>query len=752
MKEKLTAILLCIGMLAGMVTPLAADADDTYEDVNKNVLEDENLLEYEDDVWLYIEDGDITLSVNDDGYTSYLQNEAQGICKTAYISNKDKSVSCDRCITINSSATNDIDIVLSDLNISATVALCVNGSGNVNIELDGSNILKSSSRHAGLEVSTGSSIVINDKDNNGSLEAQGKGAGIGSATGNNNGKITINGGTITAVGGFNSAGIGGGDDGGAGLVIINGGEINASSNWYGCGIGSGSYNDEGGTIIINGGKINATGNVHGAGIGGSDGGDVDELIITGGEIISTGKGWMAGVGGGDSKSIVILGGNIKVSGGGCDIGFSNGAVNVASVTGRNEDGSFTSVNHIHTYDTIISDEPATLTSPRTISFYCLDENCTKYGEIIYYSFGTALTEESVTSFITTTFDTSTVTLQEGDTFDFDGIVSTTATEGLTAVQIDIHKADNDEVGITYIRKTNTDETSPLSGNSFDLSSIPSFQAGDTLTGTTQSITLSADTSWNIYLYAKDADGNTLDGSVVKRLDIVEKEVTNVIHAEIECTDPEDYAGNYRDFTVIFDELPQSAYLQFDNQHNQNEWLSDEYCSTNQTFMIDMNKLEKTDSGYEYNTTFIIHSEGLESNDFARKVRVAIPTESGIYYSNAFTFYVNPILECPQTTIGIAYEQTLDISNDTLLPSINSVIAAKKQDKNKNIYYRLSVLTYTTDEAADVFFYWKTDGGEFQIVNNDYTVVDFVPDGNNTITVYMGDSLGYVASYKLNINN
>lgn len=132
--------------------------------------------------------------------------------------------------------------------------------------------------------------------------------------------------------------------------------------------------------------------------------------------------------------------------------------------------------------------------------------------------------ESVTTSISTTFDTSTVTLQEGNTFDFDGIVSTTAEDGLAAVQIDIHKAGDDTVGITYTRKTNSDETSPLSDNSFDLSSIPSFQAGDTLTGTTQSITLSADTSWNIYLYAKDADGNTLGGSVVKRIDIVEKEV------------------------------------------------------------------------------------------------------------------------------------------------------------------------------------------------------------------------------------
>lgn len=418
--------------------------------------------------------------------------------------------------------------------------------------------------------------------------------------------------------------------------------------------------------------------------------------------------------------------------------------------------------YLEVYDENNSLYPVTTTaSGSTMYVVTMPQSPGNYTATLYaiYEDGTRVKGNTVsytvagsTSSISTTFDTSTVTLQEGDTFDFDGIVSTTAEDGLTAVQIDIHKADDDTVGITYTRKTNTDDTSPLSGNSFDLSSIPSFQAGDTLTGTTQSITLSADTSWNIYLYAKDADGNTLGGSVVKRIDIVKKEVPNVIHAEIECTDPEDYAGNYRDFTVIFDELPQSAYLQFDNQHNQNEWLSDEYCSTNQTFMIDMNKLEKTDEGYEYNTTFIIHSEGLESNNFARKVRVAIPTESGIYYSDAFTFYVNPISENPQTTIGTAYEQTLDISNDTLLPSINSVIATKKQDKNKNIYYRLSVLTYTVDNAADVFFYWETDGGEFQIVNDDYTVVDFIPNGNNTVTVYMGDNLGYVASYKLNINN
>ncbi len=362
-------------------------------------------------------------------------------------------------------------------------------------------------------------------------------------------------------------------------------------------------------------------------------------------------------------------------------------------------------------------------------------------------------DEVVTTSISTTFDTSAITLAEGETFDFAGIVSTTAENGLEAVQIDIHKYGDDGIGITHFRTSNTDEENPLTGNIFDLFAIPSFKGGDILTGQTDNtITLSAGTSWNVYLYAKDTDGNTLGGSVVKRIDIVEAEIEQVkpVHAEIECTDLEDYAGNYRDFTVIFDELPTSAYLQFDNQHNPDEWLSDEYCSTNPAFMIDLSMIEETNDGYEYNTTFIIHSEGLESNDYARKVRVAVPTESGISYSDAFTFYVNPIPEHPQTTMGIAYEQTLDISDDTLPPAINAVIATKEQDKNKNIYYRLSVLTYTADDDANIFFYWETDGGEFQKVNDDYTEVDFIPDGTNNVTVYMGDGLGYVASYTLTI--
>ncbi len=194
------------------------------------------------------------------------------------------------------------------------------------------------------------------------------------------------------------------------------------------------------------------------------------------------------------------------------------------------------------------------------------------------------------------------------------------------------------------------------------------------------------------------------------------------------------------------EFTQNSGLSLDNQHNSNEWLSDEYCSSNPAFIIDLADIKQTDGGYQYNTTFIIHSEGLDSNNYARKVRVACVTSSGTIYSEPFRFYVNPIPDAPRNIIGYRYEQTLDISDDTQLPGITAVIA-----NNKGSYYRLTVANYTHDENAKPFFYWKADSGVFQIVTDDFTVVDFVPNGKNTVTVYMGDGLGYVASYTLTIS-
>ena len=56
-----------------------------------------------------------------------------------------------------------------------------NGEGNVGIELDGENALKSGKGHAGLEKLNSGSLTIADKDKNGKLAAEGSeyGAGIG---------------------------------------------------------------------------------------------------------------------------------------------------------------------------------------------------------------------------------------------------------------------------------------------------------------------------------------------------------------------------------------------------------------------------------------------------------------------------------------------------------------------------------------------------------------------------------------------
>lgn len=463
---------------------------------------------------------------------------------------------------------------------------------------------------------------------------------------------------------------------------------------------------------------------------------------------------------------------------------------------------------------------------------------------------------TVSSALTHTFDTTEKALARDEEFKFNGKVTTTAPEGLNAIQVDIFLSDDHGIGADrFFRKDDFNGE-----KEFDLSVIPALKVGNIIEGKNgQTIEIKANTKYDVVIYANDKDGNNFGSEGIKKTIIFNDEtanrptvsgakdnytitlgenltlegiitavgngklnVVNLKHNEVgttfeprrkelngstntfnfadfgvltteeyplntvgthefvvyasadnftvtnnnvliftvnvlpkpvekvnstvECMDEDDYAGNYRDFTITFDKMPTSAYLQFDNQNNPDEWLSDEYCSTNPAFIIDTSKIFEDGDGYKYETTFIIHSEGLKSNSYARKVRVAVPSDDGIVYSEPFEFYVNPIPDTPLNNIGIAYEQTLDISDDTELPSITSVVAA-----NKKSYYRLTVANYTHDDDASIFFYWRADGGEFQKVNDDYTVVDFIPEGTNTITVYMGDGLGYVASYTFDID-
>ncbi len=223
----------------------------------------------------------------------------------------------------------DVKIDVSDTGsywVEGKAALSVQGKGNVEIELDGNNELKSGVQRAGLEkntsTSTGTLTLKDDKEaGSGSLKATGGkyGAGIGGGnygSGNyGSGKtITIKGGTVTAKGGDCGAGIGGGNGGIGENIKITDGTVNATGGWGGAGIGGGDGGyggyGNGKNITITDGTVTATGGIHGAGIGGGDSGIGENITITDGTVTATGGIYGAGIGGGVNAS----GSNVTVSG------------------------------------------------------------------------------------------------------------------------------------------------------------------------------------------------------------------------------------------------------------------------------------------------------------------------------------------------------------------------------------------------------------------------------------------------------
>ena len=208
-------------------------------------------------------------------------------------------------------------------------ALSVQGKGNVEIELDGNNELKSGTQSAGLEkTSTGTLTLKDDNNEAGSLTATGgfNSAGIGGGYLGDGKNITITGGTVTATGGSSGAGIGGGREGKGENITITGGTVNATGNEDGAGIGGGS-SGSGENITITGGTVNATGD-GGAGIGGGNGGDGKNITITGGTVEATGYFGSTGIGGGngsDGENITITGGTVTATGGEGGAGIGGGA-------------------------------------------------------------------------------------------------------------------------------------------------------------------------------------------------------------------------------------------------------------------------------------------------------------------------------------------------------------------------------------------------------------------------------------------
>ena len=218
-------------------------------------------------------------------------------------------------------------------------ALSVQGKGNVEIELDGDNELKSGTQSAGLEKNSTGKLTLKDDNNEaGSLTATGgfNSAGIGGGYLGDGKNITITGGTVIATGGFSAAGIGGGREGKGENITITGGTVNATSN-DGAGIGGGLLGS-GENIAITGGTVNATG-TDGAGIGGGNGGVGKNITITGGTVTAAGGFGNAGIGGGngsDGENITITGGSVTATGGefAAGIGGSNGGSgNNITITG-----------------------------------------------------------------------------------------------------------------------------------------------------------------------------------------------------------------------------------------------------------------------------------------------------------------------------------------------------------------------------------------------------------------------------------
>lgn len=211
-----------------------------------------------------------------------------------------------------------------------TTGIVVKGTAQL-ILADGASLTSggASSEHAGVEVSVGNRLTVYGQEHGtGQLTAIGgtQSAGIGgsSTTGMGGsascGEITINGGTVTAHGGYHGAGIGGGHGGSAGTITINAGRVTAladdENKTGGAGIGGG-YDGQGGSVTINGGRVRAmsSGIAAAIGCGGNTGADVS-VRITGGTVWATCNG--PNVGTRDigkshadgSGSVVIEGGSV----------------------------------------------------------------------------------------------------------------------------------------------------------------------------------------------------------------------------------------------------------------------------------------------------------------------------------------------------------------------------------------------------------------------------------------------------------
>lgn len=204
------------------------------------------------DTW-DISKGDITVNAGSGGQT-VTQGGGAAVEDSAPVIT---GSSTENTLTIKAESGQTANVTLSDVNIDVSgkgkAAVSTNGEGNVSIELDGDNTLKSATNHAGLEKNNGGSLTIADENKNGKLTAKGGdyGAGIGGGWRGSGSDITISGGEVNATGGVNGAGIGGGCYGYGNNITVSGdaklkvqGGVEDNIDGAGAGIGNSGSSDE----------------------------------------------------------------------------------------------------------------------------------------------------------------------------------------------------------------------------------------------------------------------------------------------------------------------------------------------------------------------------------------------------------------------------------------------------------------------------------------------------------------------------
>ena len=251
-----------------------------------SVLDEENGMMAEPEYQMNLKYGSITVYIGDDGkqYTKQGDNEAQQ-SGNLYITTDGSTTT--NTLTIQGGTTG-AKVTLSNVNINASGA-AVSVSGNVELVIEGKNILQSGTDHAGVEKA----------DDDGTLTISGPG-------------------TLEAYGGYSGAGIGSGSEKGCSNIVIESGTITAKGGVLGAGIGGGQL-AAGQNITIRDGNVTAIPGSEAAGIGGGCRGDGRNITIEGGTVYSRsggGRGPAAAIGGGrwpgKGENIKITGGNVTL--------------------------------------------------------------------------------------------------------------------------------------------------------------------------------------------------------------------------------------------------------------------------------------------------------------------------------------------------------------------------------------------------------------------------------------------------------